>query len=359
MSNNKSEVKHKPAGFFSMIRKSLFFLDPPQNSLGISIGHQNIIIVELNKSQEVPRMVRLTVQEVPEENANITDILKAMFQMGGFSNTFINASLSGKAVIIRFLKFPKMSKKELRSALEFEAEKYIPFKINDIYLDFSVLRSDSNMKFVEVALVVAKKDAVHELLTQCQQANLNVKAIDTDAFACCNAFLAAYPEEKMKTTALINIGAKLTNLVIMSEGMPAFSRDIYFGGDDVTKGLSKQLHINLPEASKLKYKINDSHDERIETIVQGILNHLITEIELSFDYFENHFQKKQEPVEVIYLVGGTSRLGGLADLFEKSLRTKTVLFDPLRCVTVDNSVNQSVVEQYANSLAVPIGLALR
>jgi len=356
MKKNPKKTVHK---MYNFLKKSTFFWGPQQNDVGVSIGHQNIIAVELDKMQEVPRITRLAVHEITKDNADISEILKEIFQNSGFSNNYINTSLSGKSVIVRFIKFPKMNKKELRSALEFEAEKYIPFDITDVYLDFDILNSDTTKKYLDIALVAAKKDAVNQLLANCKDANLNIKVIDNDSFACFNSFLAAYPEEKMKTTALINIGAKLTNLMIVYQGLPGFSRDLYFGGDDITLGLSKKLQVDISEASKLKYNLKATKNENIKIIVREILNYLMTEIKLSFDYFETQTQKEKRSVETIYIIGGSSQLEGLVELIEETLKIKTVHFEPLRSIIVEDSVDKKLLKQYEASLAVPIGLAIR
>ncbi len=358
------EIKKNPKNIankvYDFIKKSSFFWGPQQNDIGVSIGHQNIIAVELDKTQEVPHIKRLAVHEITQESADISEILRQMFHDAGFSNNCINTSLSGKSVIVRFIKFPKMNKKELRSALAFEAEKYIPFDINDVYLDFDILDSDTaSKKYLDIALVAAKKDAVHQLLSNCKDANLSIKVIDNDSFACFNSFLAAYPEEKMKTTALINIGAKLTNLMIVYQGLPAFSRDLYFGGDDITLGLSKKLQVDIKEATKLKYNLKTTKNANIKTAISEILHYLMTEIRLSFDYFETQTQKEKRSVEDIYIIGGSSQLEGLVELIEETLKIKTVHFEPLRCIILDDSVDKKLIKQYEASLAVPIGLAIR
>ena len=356
----KKDPKKTAITLWEAIKKSSFFWGPQQNEIGVSIGHQNVIAVELDKTQEVPHLKRFAVCEITENHANISEILKEMFQNEGFSTTYINTSLSGKSVIVRFIKFPKMNKRELRSALEFEAEKYIPFDITEVFLDFDVLdKSDATKKYLNIALVAAKKDAVNQLLENCKDAHLNVKVIDNDSFACFNAFLAAYPEETMNTTALINIGAKLTNLMIVYQGLPSFSRDLYFGGDDITLGLSKKLQVDISEASKLKYNLKATKDENVQIIVREILNYLITEIKLSFDYFETQTQKEKRSIETIYIIGGTSQLEGLDTFIEETLNIKTVHFEPLRGIIVEDSVDKKLLKRYTASLAVPIGLAIR
>lgn len=359
--NLYTSFRENPRGvsgqLFQQLLHSSFFLGPKQNSIGVSIGHKNVIAVEIDQSQQTPRLVNFSVKQLMEGGPVMSSLLADMFSQGGFTHPFVKVSLSGKSVIVRFVKLPKMNKKELRSALEFEAERYIPFELNQVYLDFDIIRADVAKKFTEVVLVVAKTDAVDELITECKMAALQPTLIDVDCFACYNAFLAAYPHEVDKPIALVNIGAKLTNLLILSQGLPAFTRDIYFGGDDVAANLSKKLDIPVEVADALQCNLQNAQIDNIKVIIREILSYLVNEMKLSLDYFESQFQKQK--VEAIYLIGGASQLDGLVDIFNETLGVPTQHFDPLRCVVVDESLDQAMVQKYAPSLAVPIGLAMR
>jgi type IV pilus assembly protein PilM len=357
------QLKKSPGNYLKILwdafKKSSFIWGPQINDIGLSVGHRNIVALELDKSQEIPRIVRFAVREITSENPNISAIIREMFESEGFTNSYVNTSISGKSIIIRFIRFPKMTKKELRTSLEYEAEKYIPFDVSQVYLDFDLIETDEKNKFVEVVLVAAKKEGINDVLTSCKAAGLTVKLIDVDSFACLNTFVTAYPEEKTKTVALLNIGAKITNLLVMSNGVPAFSRDVYFGGDDITLGLSKKMHIDVHAAAQLKYNFKGTDDTDVKLIIREILGYLLTEMKLSFDYYQNQDQKKKAQIEAVYLIGGTSRLEGIDVLLQDSIGVPVTILDPLRCVTVAENIDHELLNNYCASLAVPIGLALR
>lgn len=355
----KKNPKHGFQSLWETIKHSSYFYGPIQNEIGLSIGHRNMIAVEIDKTGEIPRMVSCSVLEIEEGQTPTAEMLKSLFPQSAFSHNDINTSVSGKSIIVRFIKFPKMNDKELRSALEFEAEKYIPFDLADVYLDFDVLRTDEHKRYVEVALVVAKREAIDSVIDLCGSAGLNTKIIDIDSFACFNTFLAAYPDDGNKNIALINIGAKISSLTIITNGQPSFCRDIYFGGDDITFGLSKKMGLEHKDAADLKCNLGQVKDENVRVVIREIVGYLINEIKLSFDYFESQSNKEKFTIDAIYLIGGSSRLQGLSQLFNDSLHIQTTLFDPLRAVVVDERVDAALVERYGPSLAVPIGLALR
>ena len=359
LTKEKNTRKRSLSSLWDTIKKSSFIWGPQLNDVGVSIGHRNIIVVEIDNKENIPRLVKFAVREVSSDNPNISSILKELFETEGISNSLINTSISGKSIIVRFIRFPKMGKKDLKNSLQYEAEKYIPFDVSQVYLDYDIVGDEENKKFYDIALVAAKREGVDDLLLSCKSADLGVKVIDVDSFACLNTFLCAYPEEVKSTVALVNIGARITNLLIMSQGVPAFSRDVYFGGDDITAGLSKRLHIAITEAAQLKFNLKEIDDSNVKIIIREILAYLITEMKLSFDYFQNQDPKKQQKINKVYLIGGTSRLEGLKDIIQQAIDVPTHFFDPLRCVTIDPALDHNQLNDYSASLAVPIGLALR
>lgn len=365
VSSAVDQIKKNPRSSIKILwnafKKSSFIWGAKINDIGLSVGHRNIIAIELDKSYEIPRIVGFAVREITSENPNISSIIREMFESGDFSNSYVNTSITGKSIITRFIRFPKMTKKELRASLEYEAEKYIPFDVSQVYLDFDVIDADETKKFVEVVLVAAKKEGIDNVLASCNSSGLTVKLIDVDSFACLNTFLTAYPEERKKTVALLNIGAKITNLLIITKGVPAFSRDVYFGGDDITLGLSKKMHIDVSEAARLKYKFKATDDTEVKIIIREILGYLLTEMKLSFDYYQNQNQeqKKKSLIESVYLIGGTSRLECIDSLLQDSIEIPVHILDPLRCVAVAENIDHELLNKYCASLAVPIGLALR
>jgi len=110
-----------------------------------------------------------------------------------------------------------MTEEDLKGAIRFEAEKFIPFDINEYILDFHVLnKGDKEKGSVETLLAAVKKDHVWQKIKLVQAAGLNVRLVDVDSFAMTNSFVKNYPDlDPAKASALLNMGATLTNLSIL------------------------------------------------------------------------------------------------------------------------------------------------
>ena len=47
--------------------------------------------------------------------------------------------MSGHSVIVKRVNLPQMSREELEDQIQWEAEQYIPFDVNEVHLDFQIL----------------------------------------------------------------------------------------------------------------------------------------------------------------------------------------------------------------------------
>ncbi|MFC1809596.1 type IV pilus assembly protein PilM, partial [Candidatus Omnitrophota bacterium] len=305
------------------------------------------------------RLVNLAAQKITKEIDNKSDLLKQIFQDAKFTSDVINTSISGNAVITRFIKFPHMSKKDLKNALEFEAEKYIPFNLSDVYIDFDIIREEKEetKKFYKLALVAVKRDTINSFYEICKAAGIHLNAIDLDCFAYSGLFKLTYPDKTDKPVALVNIGAELTNISIIEDGYEAFTRDVIFGGTDITNRISKILKISVEDALDFKYNLDVNVQEN-KIVLKDALKYFLQELKLSLDFFKNQVNKGSD-VQEIYLFGGTSWLNGLCQLVNEETKIETILFDPVKNIIVDDTVDVQLFERLRGSLSVPLGLALR
>ncbi|MCM8776381.1 MAG: pilus assembly protein PilM, partial [Candidatus Omnitrophica bacterium] len=105
-------------------------------SLGCDYGLSKILIVEIQKSNSGIKMTHFSRIDRSEDKRKAAEEIKQCFEQGGFTTTKVRIAVKGQGVIARFIQFPKMKPEDLKSALSFEAEKYIPFKFNEVLIDY-------------------------------------------------------------------------------------------------------------------------------------------------------------------------------------------------------------------------------
>ncbi len=322
--------------------------------IGLDIGAYSVKLVQLSGEPDNLLLTRFDVRKVQEKtDEGYKKLLTDMAQT--LATKEVNISISGPAVVVRYIELPKMTDEELKDSMKFEAEKYIPFKINEVILDCQTLEYLEHNK-MRVLLAAAKKSAVSNRLRLVQEAGLSAGVIDCDAFALINAFVLNFPDDiKEGNTALIDLGEKLTNINILRGKAPYFTRELEIGGRDFSKVLAEKLNLDIKSASGLVEEPKERFEEVMEAI-KPIRNHMIEEIRLSLNYYENQMGIG---VDRIYLSGGLSSLRGFKDMFAESLGIDCRLWDPFKSLKIEKDLPLEKLNSVKNQLPVALGLAMR
>src|SRR5262245_49502581 len=181
-------------------------------------------------------------------------------------------ALSGHSVIIKKISIPATSEEELAEVIPWEAEQYIPFDVEDVNLAYQVLKgggSDGNM---DVLLVAAKKDKIHDYTSVVTQAGRNPLLVDVDVFALQNCYEMNYDTDAMEGLALVNVGASTTNVSIVKGSTSIFWRDISVGGNHYNDALRKELNVSFEQAESLKRgeSVEGVPEDRLEPILSSV-----------------------------------------------------------------------------------------
>lgn len=271
--------------------------------------------------------------------------------------------VSGNQVIIKKIAMPKMSPEELEESIQWEAEQYIPFDVKDVNLDTQILDGDIGAGQMDVLLVAAKKDMINDYTTVVTEAGLTPAVVDVDAFAVQNTFTANYDSASNDTVVLINAGASVVNINIVSGGMTVFTRDVSIGGNQFTEEIQKQLNVSFEEAESLKMggglsEADAMVPQEVERVLTSVAEQVAGEIQRSLDFYagtsaNSNFGK-------VILSGGTAKIAALMKTIETRVGVPVEILDPFRNIEVDGrKFDQAFVAELAPMAAVAVGLALR
>lgn len=341
--------------------------------VGLDIGSKCIKAVELAQSDNGFAIVGYAYRDLAA-GEDLKEVIKELFHSTGFNTKKVVTSISGRSVIVRYISMPEMSDVELRNAIKYEASKYIPFETDEVVLDCQKMDYDMKTgsgetaapavsKEMRVILVAAKRNLIDDYLSMIESIGLWPYVIDLDSFALGNAFelQELFAENKNKgeigkSVALIDIGSSKTLLNIMFNVNSYFTREITIAGNDFTEAISKKMGLDLAQAEIRKCEPGDKLEE-VKEAASGLLDDLLHEIRLSFDYFEHQFEKQ---IDLVYISGGSSHLVGLEEAFEKDFQKKPVIWNPLEHFEIaSDKINQTELNQHATQLAIAIGLASR
>lgn len=329
-----------------------------KNRIGLDIGSESIKILEVGGSADRPAILSLGIAKIaPSSKANLSDAVKMAASQAKVSGKEVNISVAGPSLIVRFISMPKMKSEDLKSAIKFEAEKFIPFDINECIVDFQILSKSDTENKLSILLVAARQEQIQERMRLVEQAGFSVNVVDVDGFAIANAFSRNFPNlEADKTVALLNIGAAYTNLSIIRGGMIHFVRDVAIGSGDFNDTIARLFEVNSSAAEDLKVSPL-AKLEQLSAAARQILSGLLDDIKLSFSYHENQSGRS---IDEVYLTGAGSKLAGLDEAFQEAFGAKPTRWNPLQFLDqTSRGIDKSRVDAIAGSFAVACGLALR
>src|SRR5579885_1579973 len=193
MNAQMAEWKAKAGEALKKARAVGAYFMGPQDVVGIDIGVYALKVVEFRQEGGMLRLkswghieLKPKPEASPEEKKGYTiNELRAFLIKKGIRVKEAATSLSGNSVIVRYVKFPRLTRSELSATLMTEAEPFIPFDINEVQLGFHILGEllEDGEKKMETVLVAAKKELVSARLDVLQGAGMTPTIIDVDSFA--------------------------------------------------------------------------------------------------------------------------------------------------------------------------------
>jgi type IV pilus assembly protein PilM len=346
------------------------FFSKSKNVVGLDIGSSAVKLVELKEKKGGSfSLVKLGIERLSPEaivDGSIMDSSMVVETIGklntgkGVKNSNYATSLSGHSVIIKKISLPAMSAEELGESIQWEAEQYIPFDINDVNLDYVPLNTPGSGDNIEVILVAVKKEKINDYTSVISQTGKNPVLVDVDAFALQNAYEMNHDVDDGKVLALVNIGASVTNVNVLSGRNSMFWRDITFGGNQYTDAIQRELSLSFEQAEELKRgRAQGDHTiQQVIPILNSVSEDFAGELRKTLDFFTA--TSGAERVDEIVLAGGGSGVLNLDAILRDKFGIPVTIMDPFRRVTVDESqFNPEELAEIAPSMAIAVGLAMR
>jgi len=329
--------------------------------IGLDIGASAVKAVEITWSGSRPVITGFGFAPLSSPEA-VPEAVLQVLREGDFHTRRVVTSVSGRAVIVRYLTMFKMSPDDLRNAIRFEADKYIPFDVDEVVLDCQPFDQDGlgdlAANEMRVLLVACKRAVIDEQLRILAAAGLQPEVVDVDVFALGNAFemaLRAHGDGSARTSALVDIGSSKTSVNLVRAGSSLFTREIHTGGEAFTAAIAGRLGIRHGEAETLKLFPGEDLDRVRQAVTPGV-DDLAAEVRLSFEYFENQFDLG---IDEVLLSGGGSRLVGLDQDLARIFNRPTTPWDPTGDLDISDGVDMVALQEHVSELAVAVGLAAR
>jgi type IV pilus assembly protein PilM len=312
-----------------------FFEDKPL--FGLDLGHDMFRVMQLDMGHKLPRLKgygavafdpSAIVGGVIIKPEIISKAALHLFReglVGDIGTKRVAVSLPANHAFTRAVQLPKIGPDEIAEAVQAEAEQYIPGHTENLYLDYSILHEDE--EGIEAFIVAMPKKIVDSYLVLTKLLGLEPILFDTSIGA--SARLFSLDPHRSTPSLLIDFGTSSTDITIFNRGVVVLGTTA-FGGEDITKAISRKLSIPPSEALILKSRYGLSSSivqKQIIAAIEPSLELLIKEIRRTIRYYEQRYIKEQ-PIGQIVTMGGGASMPGLADYLTDRLRLPTRSFDP-------------------------------
>lgn len=375
--------------------------NPRTLAVGLEIGTSSLKVVEL-RGGTPPQLQALAMRPTPPglvQDDQIIDPeglaaeLDVLFKEAGISRRFVVTAVSNRLAITRNIFVPKMPLRELEKAIPWEAERYIPFPLDEVALDHYILDNPSDIadgQEIEVVVAAARLDLVTQTVEGLKKAGLEPTVVDIKPFALLRALKGSLQGERFNRTTIfdekytdegeigvvLEIAASSSTVTLVRGERVVMNRNLGVSGDDFTSALQRAFGLDFDEAEELKLSHGsaimptDEEDAlstgvraerfspvRVHEALRPTLADLTTEIRRSLEFFR--VQSGDASISQMFLAGGGAKLRGLGEAIGRSLGFRVAFGNPWLTVIPGDRYDAAYLESIAPEFGVPLGLALR
>lgn len=334
---------------------------------GLDIGRAFIKVVQIeskgSKKVLVAAGVLLTsgggiISESPVELSKVSDAIRSCVSAAKIELTKCAVSLVESQVVTRMITLPVLTEKELASAINWEAEQYIPLPIKDVVLQYKVINKEvtsaSGESKMEVLLIAAPKRVIQKYIKVVKEAGLHSGALETES----SALSRSLTKPSDPATVIVSMGALSTELIVAQAGNVLFTRSVATGGVNLTRAIMSEF--NLPQEQAEQYKqtygvLEDKLSGKIAVVLKPILDIVIGEILKAVEYCRGQIHTSE--VSSVVICGGGAFLPGLLGLLVERINLEVSLGDPWADFVKEGLVTRLAGQGSIYSVAT--GLALR
>jgi type IV pilus assembly protein PilM len=340
----------------------------PRYCIGLDVGSNSVKAVQLKETGKGYHLMSFGLEPLPAQTivdgaimnqAAVVDAIRTLKNLLRFKGRDVATAVSGHSVIVKKIKMPEMTRDELEEHIPWEAEHHIPFPKDEVEIDHQVLGKHGDQ--MEVVLVAAKKEVISDYSLAIREAKLAPSVLDVTAFTMQNAFEVNYALEPNDIVALINVGATMATINIVSNGQSAFTRDVAGGGNEITEEIQKRLNVSQEQAEAWKLGGTTEGEvlpQEVETVISEVAEAMAGKLQRSLDFFLS--TTTDAKLARVYLCGGTAKVPALQRALEQKSHTPVEILDPFRRIIIDEKrFDPAFLQQHAAEAAVAVGLALR
>lgn len=340
-------------------------------TIGLDLGLHNFRAIELEDkkkaivlknygSYESPRM---NLESNTEEDMKMySESIKKFVHEIGFTTADVVVSLPESEVFTRVIEIPKMSAKDLKNAISYEAEQYIPLPLKEVNYDFQIIPDDESetKEKMEALIVAARNSILDKYVHILRNANLVPKGLEPETIAI-QRVLSTF-DTSSGASLIVDIGSKSTQLIIAYKGFVRFTRVVSVGGDSLTRAVEQELSLDTQQAEEYKraYGLDQSQaDGKVYNAIKPVFDNILMEIKRSKIFYTTH--NPNVMIKKVILSGGSALMPGLLFYIANNLDVEVELANPWRAIQLPQNLesHKDTLMDHGPMYVTAVGLALK
>ena len=339
--------------------------------LGIDISSTAVKVIEISGKEDHRCVEGYGSMALPPNSVEghiikdidvVADCIRQLVSRARLKSKFATLAVPDSAVISKILQVnDELSEAEIEEFIIMEADKYIPYPIEEINIDFETIgRSIKNPALLDVIIVASRSENVNSRVEAATKAGLQVKAIDVESFAIERAVqllakeLPAQGQDKV--VAVIDIGEEFANMFVLHGMKLIYTREDEFGTKQLINDIAVHYGITNAEAIQLKTqkKMPDDYEEGVlNPFIETLILHVKRSLQFFFSTSHHGF------IDHIFLAGSVTNISNLAQIVQEGTKIPTSIANPLNHLQLSKSLDVPSLINEAPSLLIACGLALR
>lgn len=302
-----------------------------QTVLGIDVGSYSVKIAQVQRGFGEFKLVNffevpLVAEEVLTYHEAASAALSKFLADNPIPYDSCVVSLPGTMVSYRAIELPFNNPKKIDQTLEFEIESLVPFEIDDILFDYTILNTGEN--YSKVLATYLPEETFKKFLEQIQHSGVDPRYMGTDTLDLSYLVLSgALPPEGRY--GILDLGHSKTNLVVMEGSKIKFVRSLSWGGDRLTKTIANAANLDYEAAENYKHQkghLVEKSEDPVQQAIETDFHDLGLALRQTLFSF---YESGEDPIEALYLCGGTSKLNGIETYFSHLLNINVSPLDVL------------------------------
>ena len=320
---------------------SNFFQDKPL--FGMDIGHGTLKVMQMsqpdsdNKKEFIPKVIGYgfttfdkssQVDGVVVDPQVVAEAAMSLFKnhlIGDITTRRVAIAIPAYRTFTRSLELPRLTKKELKEAVELEAEQYIPMPLQQMYLDYEIVRQTKEL--TEIFIVAVPKEIVDSYLALTRILGLEVVLIEPTLSS--SGRLFSLDSRSNVASIIIDFGSLSADISIFDKHV-LVTGTVQGGGVNFTESIRAKLKVTLAEASliKTRYGLNASKKQaEIKQALEPTLKQIVKEIQRMIRYYEEQYGTTR-PIGQIVTLGGGANMPGLSEYLTDGMRVAVRHIEP-------------------------------